>query len=250
MSKKLFDEISKATGCTPNKGETAAQYTERACDAISKLKDDDFGKLSEPARKWFDDCVDPINKKEWDKLPALDGFVAVAADAAAPAAGDAKTEPAAARRRTTTPVAAPAAAKAADKPETAAQKKKRVAKEKKDAAAKKKADAKAAKDAKEQAAKDAAAKKKADAKAKAEAKKNPKQAQFAGMPEGSRARTDSVAFKVRRAVVLLGTACTFEQALKKANVTGEKRGGNGWNAYFNSIQVLRIAAAEKAYKTP
>lgn len=243
MNKKVFDEVSTATGVKPNAGETEAQYAERVCDAISKLKDEDFGKLSEVSRKWFDDCVDPINKKEFDKLPKLDGFVAVAGDAAAAAPTG--------RRRTTAAAAAaaPGAAKP-DKPETAAQKKKRVAKEKKDAAAAKKADAKAAKAKAAQDKKDAAAKKKTDAKAKKDAKKKPKQAQLAGMPEGSRARTDSVAFKVRRAVVLLGTDCTFEQALKKANVTGEKRGGNGWNAYFNSIQVLRIAAAEKAYKKP
>ena len=61
-------------------------------------------------------------------------------------------------------------------------------------------------------------------------------------------RTDSTAFKMRNAVVINGPDVSFDDICKKAGVGAQERGGNAWNAYFNAIQVLRIATSHKLYK--
>lgn len=186
-------EMSTATGLTVNKGETEHQYTARLCDAVSKLNDDVFNKLSEVARKFFDDCVDPLNKAEFDKLPALAGFVPVvdATPVAAPA-------PAAATgRRALAP--APAVAPAAPA-------------------------------------------------ATAKGKRKPAAPSEPKVPRGP--NTESVAYKMRLAVINGGTDISFEQTCKDAGVKGAVRGDNAWNAYFNTLQAIRIAASVKAYKQP
>lgn len=82
-------ELAKATGVEPNAGEALSSYGVRLSEAVAKLPDEQYNKLSEAARKWFDDAVDPINAKTYDKIPELQGFV-VTGDA--PAADTKKDE--------------------------------------------------------------------------------------------------------------------------------------------------------------
>ncbi len=76
--------------------------------------------------------------------------------------------------------------------------------------------------------------------APAKPKRTAKQASLPGLASGGKARTDSVAYRVRCAVVEHGPDTVFEDACKKAGVGAQERGSNAWNAYFNAIQVLRI----------
>lgn len=170
----LCEILCTAAGVSLVAGETYPAFAERVCGVLSdatKFPEDVFLKLPETVRNFYDACIDPINTKQFDKLPVLSGFPLVTGETGAPVVA----------------VGAPAAGKTATLP---------------------------------------------------------------GVPKGGQARVDSVAYKVRRAVILHGVNITFEQACKDAKVTGEERGGNGWNAFFNTKQALKIAEAEGLYKSP
>lgn len=75
MGKKasVFDELVKASGIVPDGGEEFAAYAERLCEKVSGMEDADFGKLSQPARTWFDKAVDAINETKPHEIPVLVG---------------------------------------------------------------------------------------------------------------------------------------------------------------------------------
>ena len=69
--KTLFDELSTATGVTPD-GEAYQDYAVRLGEAVSKIDDATYGKLSVPAQKWFTDATDAINAER--DAPVLPGY--------------------------------------------------------------------------------------------------------------------------------------------------------------------------------
>ncbi len=213
----LFEELSKATGLTPQKDEDMLKFSIRMTTKISELDDDGYNKLSKEAQTWFDASVKKMNSNSTE-LPALDGFPTGASTTNEETV---KTETTKKEKEAKAPkAAAPAVAKPA-----------------KAAAAKAAPAAKPAKPAKE-----------AKAPKAAKPAKAPKQATLPGVAEkGPRETTpkkDSTAYKMRLAVVT-DPAITYENACKKAKVT-EERGGNAWNAYQNAKQVMAIHAEVNA----
>lgn len=84
LAEKLMKAAAKGkTPMTPYvSGEPFGPFAERLCESLATVEENDFNKLPAEARKWFDDAVDPINGKELDKVPALDGFPAASTAAA------------------------------------------------------------------------------------------------------------------------------------------------------------------------
>ena len=94
--------------------------------------------------------------------------------------------------------------------------------------------------------------KKVPAEKKAGKKKAAKaQGTLPGVAEGGKGRVDGVAYRMRLQVVK-NPDIGFEDAVKAAGAKGSKikaeRGNNAWNAFFNAVQVMRIAKAEGVLK--
>ena len=83
----LYEEFCTAANTTVHKGESFAQFSVRLCEGVSKLSDQEFGKLSKTAQTWFNDTADAINRGEAgvSDIPVMSGFPG-AAKAPAPAA--------------------------------------------------------------------------------------------------------------------------------------------------------------------
>ena len=71
----IYDELSKAGGgVTSNEGESQQDFLVRLTDVVSKIEDEEFNKLSEPARKWFNESGTAINDNKLSEIPELSGL--------------------------------------------------------------------------------------------------------------------------------------------------------------------------------
>jgi hypothetical protein len=205
-SSTLYVEIANATKVAQTKDEALGTYAIRVTEALSKLTDEDFNKLSAPAQAWFNAAVEKINATPEGQVPAdipeLPGFTVHVGTA--PAAGTAVVDSA----KDDAAKAAAAKAKADDKA----------------AKAKAKEEAKAAKDAEKAAAK--AAKEAAKAEGKV-----------------ASSNKESISYKMRRQVVL-DPAISFEKAKENTGID-EPRGGNAFNAWQNAKHVMAIHLEEQ-----
>lgn len=228
----VYGEVIKLFGpdCARQGNEKFYSWVERVGAVIGDAPEDVAAKMSEAAGDWYDKTCDAASAEPPTALPPVTGWPE---DVAAP---EVETQP-----------EVKPAAPAAEEPEAPAAEPKKeqatVATPKKKAAKKP-----AAVVAKKKALPVKKAAKPAAKAAKKVAAKKPKQATLPGVANGGpKARPDSVAFKMRVAVVK-SPDVTFEAALKAAGVKGEERGGNAWNAYFNARQVMAIASAEGVLK--
>lgn len=116
VAAELINIATAHGGFIAKEGEAFPDFAVRLTESLATVKDDEFNKISDAGRKWFDDAVEPINKKKLDDLPKLAGFV----EGTAPAeeqqptevkpADDAKTTP------ETKPETKPATTKKSEKP--------------------------------------------------------------------------------------------------------------------------------------
>lgn len=70
----VYAELSAAASYTPEAGQTKADYMVKLVAKANQLEDDDFDKLSEGARNWFNAAGVAINAKKLESIPELDGM--------------------------------------------------------------------------------------------------------------------------------------------------------------------------------
>lgn len=63
-------ELEAATGVVAKRGEGADEYLQRLCDKVAELSDNDWSKISQPAKDFFNSFCDAVNNNtEFPKLP-------------------------------------------------------------------------------------------------------------------------------------------------------------------------------------
>src|ERR1017187_10397762 len=70
MSMSIKAELEAATGVVAKRGEGADEYLQRLCDKVAELSDNDWSKISQAAKDFFNSFCDAVNNNtEFPKLP-------------------------------------------------------------------------------------------------------------------------------------------------------------------------------------
>lgn len=210
----------------PGGTETYPEFAFRTCEGIGGLDDNAYGKLSKPVQEWFSGATDALNAGKKDDIPVMSGLPEGETTVQGAAGAETETEP-------KKPVVNTKAGskKAAEEPKPTTQE---PTIEKEQTVAKKKAAAGAKKPVKKAAAKQPAAKK-------------PTKAKTNGNGAAREMSTDSLAYKIRRAVIK-NPEISFEDTCKQAGTKVGKPGGYEFFRWNEARQVMRVAKAEKVIR--